>query len=792
MSCEAHRQQALTAILAAHPGKGLSPADAERIYQKHRQAHPSLSYETLTQLAGVAAQSGGAVSLEETVEMYDTARGTVAIDRERLKDARSVGGDDLVMADLNDGEPPVSNAQPKPVAMKRGAELARDLSAHAEPQSPSLSAGAGGDFMSLNDLSPDERARFEAAVTQPMMARLAAASNRFAQLGQPDVAAQAEKLRDNLAATVLPVQQDRTAREAELQSTALTDGERQSLREAEPEISAYLALSQSQVELNAAETRKMNKLREKFQQMPADSVLGAALKKIIHARDRALSEAQNRALDELVESFSSPAPSSDVATSMAAKKSAKPKKEQKIEPTKQVALSSDSAALDSFAAPYRAKFKKPEASILSRWKTRVLPAGLHTQGEAGAAAYLERYGKGIATPKVVALALCAEHEGASEMAKGFWKKAYQLQTGVTLASRVRVPAELPSTKITGPTTAPKISLPEFPDTLQPGYFDTMQAVNPHFNKKGELANKSISAIPTPAEVVQARELLIADNDYWAQPKRDGERRAAWAGKKQNAYQARSANVRGAASPEIDAALQAAAKKFGPCTLDGEVYYPDVKGGEHRTASQAYDENVKLGHPEAPTPARYAIFTALYANSKDLRDGTQKARVEAGEKIGNWLEKKYPGVIELVPTARARKEKAALCAKQKAEGREGEVWVKKDCAYRGGKQRGGDILRTKYRQELDVVVMGLTHTSADKRGFGALSVGVYGADGKLRSLGEIGTGYNEDEQMEILRRVMAGEKIVVTVSTQGRTESGQLWSAVFKDIRTDKAPEECVE
>ena len=260
----------------------------------------------------------------------------------------------------------------------------------------------------------------------------------------------------------------------------------------------------------------------------------------------------------------------------------------------------------------------------------------------------------------------------------------------------------------------------------------------------------------------------------------------------NAYQARSGNVRGAASPEIDHALRAGVKQFGVFASDGEVNYLDVNGGEHRRAAQAYTTNAQLGHPEAATPARYSIFTALYADGKDLRDGTQKARVEAGEKIGKWLEKNYPGVIELVPTARTKKEKAALCAKQKAEGREGEVWVKKDCTYRGGKQKGGDILRTKYTEEVDVIVTGVTHTSADKRGFGALQVGVYGGDGKLRSLGDVGTGYNEDEQMDILRRVKAGEKIVVTVTTQGRTENGQLWAARFKDIRTDKAPEECVE
>ncbi len=46
--------------------------------------------------------------------------------------------------------------------------------------------------------------------------------------------------------------------------------------------------------------------------------------------------------------------------------------------------------------------------------------------------------------------------------------------------------------------------------------------------------------------------------------------------------------------------------------------------------------------------------------------------------------------------------------------------------------------------------------------------------------------------DMLRRSMAGEQRVVTVPTQGRTENGQLWAARFEDLRTDKAPEACVE
>lgn len=446
--------------------------------------------------------------------------------------------------------------------------------------------------------------------------------------------------------------------------------------------------------------------------------------------------------------------------------------------------------LDGFATPYRLKAKKPDTSIMQRWKERVLAAGLHQHGEAGAAAYLDRYGKGIALPKVVALALCAEHEGAPEMARGFWRKAYALKTGTELAAS-GMPEELPSTATSGSVTAPRITLPEFPDTLQPGYLQTMQAVNPQI-KDGRIVSTKVDAMPTPEEVEQARALLIEDDNYWAQPKRDGERRAVWGGTVRNAYQARSNNQRIAPSPEIDDALRAAARQFGTLTLDGEVFFSDVAGGEHRTASQAFEANKQLGQPEAPTPPRYAVFTALYADGQDLRESTQRARVEAGERIGRWLENRYPGVIELVPTARTRAEKAALCAKQKAEGREGEVWARQDCTYRGGKQKGGDILRTKYNQEVDVVVTGVTQTAADGRAFGALQVGVYNQHGTFKSLGEVGTGFNVEEQQEILRRVQAGEKIVVTVTTQGRTEKGKLWAGRFKDIRSDKTAAECVE
>lgn len=72
------------------------------------------------------------------------------------------------------------------------------------------------------------------------------------------------------------------------------------------------------------------------------------------------------------------------------------------------------------------------AEIIERWNARIVLQQLHKRGEAGAAVYLTRYGKGISEQKAVYLALKAEAEGFPQMALGFWKRAYSLrESGVS-------------------------------------------------------------------------------------------------------------------------------------------------------------------------------------------------------------------------------------------------------------------------------------------------------------------------------------------------------------------------
>ncbi len=137
-------------------------------------------------------------------------------------------------------------------------------------------------------------------------------------------------------------------------------------------------------------------------------------------------------------------------------------------------------------------------------------------------------------------------------------------------------------------------------------------------------------------------------------------------------------------------------------------------------------------------------------------------------------------VELVPTAHSTAAKRALCIKQVAEGREGEVWIRTNATYLGGKADGEAIVRTKYLTETEVVVTGLTPTTVAGRAFGAIDVAEVQPDGSLRPVGSVGTGFSQVDARDLKQRFAAG-RLVITVIHQGRTENGQLWHVRFAGI-----------
>ena len=419
-----------------------------------------------------------------------------------------------------------------------------------------------------------------------------------------------------------------------------------------------------------------------------------------------------------------------------------------------------------YAEAKRKAAKKISADIRERWNNRIVQRELHLMGEAGAAQYLSDYGRGIGTAKVIGFALCAESEGYPEMAMGFWKRAFELETGekpIALSTPNNSTTTLAPTK--KPTAAPKIEtvnnpvVAELPPNLQPGRIVTMQ----------------------PVDAPSDRTYYIENPEYWGQPKRDGNRVVIVATQDKVYYQSRSTNLRQQPSIAIEKALIETAAKIGTFVLDGELYYKSHSGSEHRTGAQAATVNIDSGFPTVQPYAIYAIFKCLFLKGNDLTILAESERIAAGVEVGEMLAN-LSNEFEIVPTSRTQSEKSLLAKQQESENREGEVWVLHNSRYIGGKDiKKFPMVRTKYCLEFDLFIVGLTATKVAGRPFSAIKV-AQEIDGKLVQMGTVGTGFSGEEMQEIARRYEVDPKSVkIKVRSQGLTESGKLWHARFLEF-----------
>ena len=411
--------------------------------------------------------------------------------------------------------------------------------------------------------------------------------------------------------------------------------------------------------------------------------------------------------------------------------------------------------ITEYVAAFHTKPNAPKAEIVERWNTRVIPQGLDTRGRAGAADYLARYGKGISAKKVSALALMAESEKAVDMAAAFWEEAYRLETGkfepfgggpgVKTAKPVNVPTA---------RKAKSVVLAGLPDEMQPGKIATMQ--------------------PDDAPLPQSSYVL--DPEYIGQPKRDGNRDVVFGTPTGVAHQSRSTLVTATFSSEFDVALQKAAKEIGAFVLDGEKLFLSANGKEHRTSAQAATENVNLGQGTVRPVTKYSAFKALYFKGS-LLERTEIERIKAGAIVVAAIQRQGVGevVLEATPTAYTTFEKTSLASRQKDEGREGEVWTKRNCTYTGGKGHKTDTVRTKYLIEVEVIITGIEKSTADGRTVSAFVV----SDLSGKPVGKVGTGFDEATAKKLAARHKAiPGSVRIPIIAQGWTENKRLWHARF--------------
>jgi ATP-dependent DNA ligase len=362
------------------------------------------------------------------------------------------------------------------------------------------------------------------------------------------------------------------------------------------------------------------------------------------------------------------------------------------------------------------------------------------------------------------------------MSVDFWRKAYELEFDfkgplsdlvmpiVERATNTIIPVDK-----TNHFPPKDLAFAEFPEHLQPGKIITMQ----------------------PTDAKHPRQQYIELDRYIGQPKRDGYRLIIWATKWFFWAQKRSMAL--ATLPVVMTdALGSVASAAGPFILDGEFWWADAAGGEHRTAPQAVSANISLGQPEVRPKSMYTTFSALYTvGFGDLTSKGAGSRIQAAVAFATWLNDRADN-FEVIPTAYTFHEKTALVKSQMDAGKEGEVWYDINAPYIGGKDNKNETLvRTKYTKELDVIVIDLTST--DKvRAFGAIEVGVWD-NGDIKPIGSVGTGFTKDQMESILAShvdaVVHNKYLTIKITTRGFTESGSLWLASYAGTST-RIPEEC--
>lgn len=402
---------------------------------------------------------------------------------------------------------------------------------------------------------------------------------------------------------------------------------------------------------------------------------------------------------------------------------------------------------------------KPNQDIIERWQSRIVPTKLHLAGEAGAVQYLSVWGKTAKAPKCIMFARLAEQNGFADMAMGFWKRAYELEVGLPINPDDLKNIKAVANRLGQAQIEMHVELPEFPEGMQPGRMAPMQ----------------------PVDARAEREYYAKSNQYWGQPKRNGEKLIIFATSAECFYQSRKMKVIAPPSIEFHDALKDLAKRIGPFILEGELYWLDKAGNEHQTSASCVKANINLGFGEAWATMRFSAFScpwrkdAGHMPSEMMNYGQM---VVVGEMIMDWLNQALPDVFVVMPTATNEEQKFKLIKTQEEQGREGEIWFDPNLSYTPGARTNDRFVRTKYLTEPIVYTISEVHQSTAEghyiSGFEVCTL----HNGK--SLGNIGTGYTREEQKEILDAHNADPgNVRVIIVSRGFTVHGKLREGRFE-------------
>ena len=240
-------------------------------------------------------------------------------------------------------------------------------------------------------------------------------------------------------------------------------------------------------------------------------------------------------------------------------------------------------------------------------------------------------------------------------------------------------------------------------------------------------------------------------------------------------------------------------------LDGEIAVLDDKGVSRFHLIQpriANSDPNTVAHLVRSTPVVYFVFDLLYLDGYDLRSVALRERRKLLETVVTpnqvlRLSEAFPAAgAEMLDAAREHGLEGIL-AKQAAGGYESK--------------RSSSWLKIKIVSEQEFAIGGFTEPQGGRDHFGALVLGVYDA-GKLRWVGNVGTGFDQKKLADLHRRMQplitkgcpfaerpkpdrgltwVRPELVAQVRYANWTPDNHLRAPVYLGLRNDKDPVQVV-
>ena len=294
--------------------------------------------------------------------------------------------------------------------------------------------------------------------------------------------------------------------------------------------------------------------------------------------------------------------------------------------------------------------------------------------------------------------------------------------------------------------------------------------------------------------------------WWFEPKLDGVRSLVYVDGEDVKLVSRRGRDQTRSYPELGRVYRNV--KATNAVLDGEIVATDERG---RTSFELLQQRMNLTaqadieKARKKIPVEIVAFDLLWLDGESLVErplADRRERLESVVHEGKGLRLMYT-----VPTQGTR-----FFAIAKEHGLEGIVGKRAPSRYQPGR-RSDDWRKIKILSTQDCVILGSTPGERGRSGsFGALLLGAY-VDGALRWIGQVGSGFTERMLKEILAAMESltmdhppisdpqlvkvkgarwvEPELVCEVEYLQMTNVGKLRAPVFKGLRPDKAPEDCV-